>query len=123
MSPAAAITGSPPGGGGGGGGPAGASTGSPPGGGGGGGEPPVSTTSCGRFAGASRLAMLIAVELAVASAKLTLPLPLTSGVTSSAIVLDAATAPEDAVGPTASGGALLQLIVVSPQLLSATPYT
>src|SRR4051794_2171781 len=89
--------------------------------GGGGGEPPVSTTSCGRFAGASRLAMLIAVELAVASAKLTLPLPLTSGVTSSAIVLDSATAPEDAVGPTASGGALLQLIVVSAQLLLPTP--
>src|SRR4051812_11457553 len=103
--------------------PAAAITGSPPGGGGGGGEPPVSTTSCGRFAVASRLAMLIAVELAMARAKLTLPLPFTSGVTSRADVLDAATAPDEAVGPTASGGALLQLIVVSPQLLSATPHT
>src|SRR3954447_7185145 len=99
MSPAAAITGAPPGGAG----------------------PPVSTTSCGGFAPASRLAMLTAVELAVASAKLTLPSPFTSGVTSSVVVLDAATAPDEAAGPTASGGALLQLIVFSPQPLSATP--
>src|SRR4051812_42433017 len=105
MSPAAAITGSLPVG----------------GGGGGGGLVPASTTSCGRVALASRLGQLIAVPLVVASAKLTLPLPLTSFVTSSEVVVPAATLPEEAVPAAAGGGAFCQVIVRSPHELLATP--
>lgn len=79
-------------------------------------------TSCGALAPDSRLASASAVELLVASAKLKVPLPVMYAVTLIEFHVFATAAPDEpSVAP--SAGALLNVMVVSPQVLSDTART
>jgi hypothetical protein len=71
----------------------------------------------------SRLPRLIAVEVEVLSAKLKVPLPLTSRVTSTLVHCPALRGPEEPATVAEGGGALVYLIPFSVQLLSATHRT
>jgi hypothetical protein len=93
------------------------------GGGGGGAAPSVSTTSSGFGPLESRLANATAVALAVAIAMLTAPSPLTSGVTSKLTQLPLATVGTLAVVPALRAGAFEEVMVISPQVVLATPET
>ena len=81
------------------------------------------TMSCGPLAPDSRLARVNAVGLDVMSARLTGPLPVTSGVTSTVTHVPATSGPEEPTAVAENDGALAKVIVVSPQVLSETPCT
>jgi hypothetical protein len=79
-------------------------------------------TNCGASAPVSRLAILMAVELVVVTAMLIVPLPLTKEVTLMLTkVLAVLTAPDEPANGPSTAGALLKVMVVSPQLVSLTP--
>src|SRR5438876_538475 len=73
--------------------------------------------------GGAGAAAATAVELAVAIAMLTAPSPVTSGVTSKLTQLPVATVGTLAVVLASRAGALEKVIVVSPQVVLATPET
>ena len=83
---------------------------------------PTWITNCGAFAPPSLLTKLIAVLFFPMSAKLYFPFPVISKVTSTLVHTPPLNEPME---PTwfPSAGALLYVIVVSPQLVSGTPYT
>ncbi len=78
-------------------------------------------TSCGAVAPVSRLARLIC-EPVVVSAKLYSPLPVTYEVTSMDVHVPVVNGPDDPIAGVVKAGALEYVIVVSPQVLSATAF-
>lgn len=83
--------------------------------------PAVVTTTSSGLAVVSRLEKPSNVLERARSARLTRPLPLTSGVTSSDTHVYCTTGPELATTLVPTAGALAYVIVVSPQLVLATP--